>query len=54
VLPGLWVAGHRAFAVTLSGVGERAHQPSGAIAQQTHIADVLGVEALLRILPDGA
>lgn len=43
VLPLLQAAGHRAFAVTLSGVGERAHQLSSAVTLQTHIADVLGV-----------
>jgi pimeloyl-ACP methyl ester carboxylesterase len=42
VLPALWAAGHRAFAVTLSGLGERAHLLSGAITLQTHINDVLG------------
>lgn len=43
VLPGLWAAGHRAFAVSLSGVGERAHQLSSAITLDTHIADVIAV-----------
>ena len=43
VLAPLWEAGHRAFAVTLSGVGERAHLLSGAITLDTHIADVMGV-----------
>jgi pimeloyl-ACP methyl ester carboxylesterase len=43
VLPGLWLAGHRAFAVTLSGVGERAHELRPAITLATHIADVAAV-----------
>ena len=43
VLPGLWAAGHRAFAVTLSGVGERAHQLTAGITLDTHIEDVCRV-----------
>lgn len=43
VLPSLWAAGHRAFAVSLSGVGERAHQLSPDIRLATHIADVRAV-----------
>ena len=43
VLPPLWAAGHRAFAVSLSGVGERAHQLSKNITLDTHIADVTRV-----------
>lgn len=43
ILPGLWQAGHRAFAVTLSGVGERAHQLSPDIGLRTHIDDVAAV-----------
>jgi pimeloyl-ACP methyl ester carboxylesterase len=35
--------GHRVFAPTLSGVGERAHQFRGDINLTTHIEDVLGV-----------
>lgn len=35
-------AGHRAHAVTLTGVGERAHLLSPAIDLETHIADVIG------------
>jgi pimeloyl-ACP methyl ester carboxylesterase len=35
--------GHRAHAVTLTGVGERAHLLSPAITLETHIADVAGV-----------
>ena len=40
VLPPLWAAGHRAFAVTLTGLGERAHLLSKSITLDTHIADV--------------
>lgn len=36
-------AGHRAHAVTLTGLGERAHLMSPAITLETHIADVIGV-----------
>ena len=36
-------AGHRVHAVTLTGVGERAHLASPAITLETHIADVAGV-----------
>ena len=43
LLPPLWAAGHRAFAVTLTGVGERAHLLSGTITLDTHIADVVNV-----------
>jgi pimeloyl-ACP methyl ester carboxylesterase len=43
VLPGLWRAGHRAFTVSLTGVGERAHLMSPSITLDTHIADVLAV-----------
>jgi len=43
VLPGLWQSGHRAFAVTLTGVGERRHQLSRDITLDTHIDDVLGI-----------
>jgi pimeloyl-ACP methyl ester carboxylesterase len=45
VLPALWSAGHRAFAVSLSGVGERSHLMSPAITLDTHIDDVLAVIA---------
>ncbi len=34
--------GHRVYAVTLTGVGERAHLLSTAITLETHIADVVG------------
>lgn len=40
ILPPLWRAGHRAFAVTLTGLGERAHLMSTAITLDTHITDV--------------
>jgi pimeloyl-ACP methyl ester carboxylesterase len=40
IVPPLWAAGHRAFAVTLTGLGERAHLMSNAITLDTHIADV--------------
>lgn len=43
ILPGLWSAGHRAFAVTLTGTGERAHQLSSGINLHTHIDDVAAV-----------
>jgi pimeloyl-ACP methyl ester carboxylesterase len=43
VLPALWRAGHRAFAVSLTGVGERAHLMSPSITLDTHVADVLAV-----------
>ena len=36
----LWAAGHRVFAVTLTGSGERAHLLAPTITLQTHIADV--------------
>ncbi len=38
----LVLAGHRAHAVTLTGVGERAHLMSPLITLETHIQDVLG------------
>ena len=41
VLPGLVAAGHRVHAVTLSGLGERAHQPAEGITLATHVADVV-------------
>ncbi len=43
LLPAFWAGGHRAFAVSLSGVGERAHTLSSAITLSTHIADVAAV-----------
>ncbi len=43
VLTALWSAGHRAFAVSLSGVGERAHIAPKSITLDMHIADVVNV-----------
>jgi pimeloyl-ACP methyl ester carboxylesterase len=43
VLPALWGTGHRAFTVTLTGVGERAHALSPTITLDTHIRDVVAV-----------
>ena len=43
IVRGLWAAGHRAFAVSMTGVGERAHQLSAEIRLATHVADVLAV-----------
>lgn len=43
VLAPLRAAGHGAFAVSLTGVGERAHLASTSITLQTHIADIVGV-----------
>jgi pimeloyl-ACP methyl ester carboxylesterase len=43
ILPTLWADGHRAFAVTLTGVGERAHLMSPSIRLATHIEDVASV-----------
>ncbi|HWI82537.1 alpha/beta hydrolase [Ramlibacter sp.] len=40
VLPALHRAGHRAHAVTLTGLGERAHLMTPAITLETHITDV--------------
>ncbi|MBE7941472.1 MULTISPECIES: alpha/beta fold hydrolase [Ramlibacter] len=41
VLPALWRAGHRAFAVSLTGTGEKAHLLSPAIRLHTHVQDVV-------------
>jgi pimeloyl-ACP methyl ester carboxylesterase len=43
VLPLLHAQGLAAHAVTLTGVGERAHLLSGQIRLSTHVADVLGL-----------
>ena len=43
VLPALWARGHRVFAVTLTGVGDREHQMSASIRLTTHIQDVAAV-----------
>lgn len=40
VVDALHAQGHRAFAVTLTGVGERVHLMSSLITLETHIADV--------------
>jgi pimeloyl-ACP methyl ester carboxylesterase len=53
ILPALWAKGHRAFAVTLTGVGERAHLMTSSIRLATHIDDVLAVietEELTRVV----
>src|SRR5215210_4762882 len=41
VVPRLWAAGHRVVPVSLSGVGERAHQLSAGITLRTHVEDVV-------------
>ena len=41
VVQALAAAGHRAHAVTLTGVGERVHLMSPAITLETHISDVI-------------
>lgn len=43
VVQPLWAAGHRAFAVTLTGSGERAHLLAPTISLQTHVTDVASV-----------
>lgn len=43
VLQPLAAAGHSAHAVTLTGLGERAHLLSPAITLETHIADIAGL-----------
>jgi pimeloyl-ACP methyl ester carboxylesterase len=43
VLPALIKAGHSAHAVTLTGLGDRAHQLSPQIDLNTHISDVLAL-----------
>ncbi|WAC74542.1 alpha/beta hydrolase [Roseateles sp. SL47] len=53
VLGPLRAAGHRVFTVSLSGTGERAHQPHAPITLQTHIEDVKAViecEELTQVL----
>jgi pimeloyl-ACP methyl ester carboxylesterase len=53
ILPPLWAAGHRVFALTLTGVGERSHQLSWSIRLATHIEDVAAVieaEELTRVI----
>ncbi|MEX5719811.1 alpha/beta fold hydrolase [Geodermatophilus maliterrae] len=41
VVPPLWAAGHRVVTVTLTGLGERAHQLSPAVTLGTHVDDVV-------------
>jgi pimeloyl-ACP methyl ester carboxylesterase len=43
VVDALQAQGHRAFAPTLTGVGERSHLMSSLITLETHIADVAGL-----------
>ena len=43
VVERLWARGHRAFAPTLTGLGERVHLFSGAITLTTHVDDVVNV-----------
>jgi pimeloyl-ACP methyl ester carboxylesterase len=40
VVERLWARGHRAYAPTLTGLGDRAHLFSGDITLATHVADV--------------
>jgi pimeloyl-ACP methyl ester carboxylesterase len=53
ILPSLGAKGHRAFAVTLTGVGEREHLMSSSVRLATHIDDVVSVietEELARVV----
>jgi len=53
ILPSLWAKGHRAFPVTLTGVGDREHLMSPTIRLATHIDDVAAVietEELKRVV----
>jgi pimeloyl-ACP methyl ester carboxylesterase len=53
VLPLLHAAGHRAYAPTLTGVGERAHLISPEVGLETHITDITAVidaEELNRVI----
>jgi pimeloyl-ACP methyl ester carboxylesterase len=43
VVPLLFAAGHRAYAPTLTGTGERAHLISPEVGLETHINDITGV-----------
>jgi pimeloyl-ACP methyl ester carboxylesterase len=45
VVPRLWNAGHRAYAPTLTGLGERAHLYSAAITLDTHVTDIVNAIA---------
>jgi len=46
VVPALARAGHRVHAVTLTGLGERAHLMTPAITLETHITDVVSAIAM--------
>ena len=43
LLPGLQAAGHRAFPLTLTGLGQRAHLLSPSVTLHTHVRDVLAL-----------
>ena len=43
VTPLLEAAGHRAFAVTLTGLGDRAHLSAPSVDLETHITDVVSM-----------
>jgi pimeloyl-ACP methyl ester carboxylesterase len=43
VVAALWAAGHRAYAPTLTGLGERVHLANATITLDTHIADVVNL-----------
>lgn len=43
VLPSLWAAGHRAFAVDLTGLGARRHMYRRELGLADHVADVVAV-----------
>jgi pimeloyl-ACP methyl ester carboxylesterase len=43
VVERLWARGHRAFAPTLTGLGERSHLFSGDVTLATHVDDVVNV-----------
>ena len=53
LLPGLWRAGHRAFAVDLTGLGARAHLDRPGLGLADHVTDVvatLEAEELSRVV----
>lgn len=53
ILPGLWRAGHRAFAPDLTGLGARAHQLRPQLRLQDHADDVIATleaEELERVI----
>lgn len=43
VVPLIYAAGHRAYAPTLTGLGERAHLLTPEVGLETHIDDITGV-----------